>query len=185
MRAKPPPDRHVFNSSWDEINYLRDKLLYWLYRRQDSARSRVFAERLARLLRKADSDRASILGQECRSLVYEAQGDPPRAISHREDEMRLIRRLHEISVGTATEATALDGYDFADLSDRLDLLAVLYHENGQLDKALQALNASQGLAAEHGFKFDGADLLREYQHEVGAARTAAPAFASRVTSRRR
>ncbi|HKA08030.1 MAG TPA: hypothetical protein VKD71_12280 [Gemmataceae bacterium] len=184
MKEKPPPDRHAFDNVWDEINYLRVKLLYWLYRRHDRARSRAFAERLARLLTKADPDQASILGQECRSLVHEALGDLPRAIAHRENEIRFIRRLHEISIGTLTEATALDGYDFSDLSDRLDLLAVLYHDSGQLDKAIQTLKESRQVCAENGVKFDGAELLREYQEESRVARKRAPASVSRQTSKR-
>jgi hypothetical protein len=185
MKAKPPPDRHAFDNDWDEIGYLRDKLLYWLYRRQDSARSRVFAQRLARLLPKADPEQASILGQECWSLIHEARGDLPRAITHREKEIRLIRRLHEISRGNDTESIALNGYDLGDLSDRLDLLAVLCHDNGQIDKAIETLKQSRKVSLENGSKFDGEDLLQEYQDESRAARKAVPTSALARTTKPR
>ena len=31
MSSKPPPDRRTFRSDWDEIIYLYDKIIYWLY----------------------------------------------------------------------------------------------------------------------------------------------------------
>ena len=46
MKTKPPPGRRKFADERDQINYLYDKLLYWLYQREDKARARAFAERL-------------------------------------------------------------------------------------------------------------------------------------------
>lgn len=54
------------------------------------------AERLARLLSKSDPRHESICGEECRSLIQEAKRNLPQAIEHRENEIRLIRRLHEL-----------------------------------------------------------------------------------------
>jgi hypothetical protein len=165
MTSKPPPQRRKFANDWDEIQYLYDKLLYWLYQREVPAKARPFAERLERLLARADPDHEAIFGQECRSLVHETKGDLRRAIEHRENEVRLIRRLHEISRGTPGEQAALRGYGYDDLSDRLDLLAVLYHDSGSLDKALNTLRQSQRLCQSHGIPFDGEDLLAEYLAE--------------------
>jgi len=162
MKTKSPPDRHVFKTSWDEISYVYDKVLYWLYERESKARARPFAARLTRLLSEADPRQESILGQECRSLICESNNDLPGAIKHRKNEIRLIRRLREISIGTPTEEYVLNGYGYDDLSDRLDLLAVLYHDNGDLDKAIATLHESKQLCHEHGIDFDGADLLRDY-----------------------
>ena len=97
MKDKPPPERRKFADAWDEIVYLYDKLLYWLYQREDVRKARSFAERLAKLLPKADPEQESILGEECRSLIHEANGNLSKAIEHREKEIGLIRRLHEIS----------------------------------------------------------------------------------------
>jgi hypothetical protein len=172
MTSKPPPQRRKFANDWDEINYLYDKVLYWLYQREAPAKARPFAERLERLLAKADPDHEAIFGEECRSLIEETKGDLGRAIEHRENEVRLIRRLHEISRGTPGEQAALRGYGYDDLSDRLDLLAVLYHDSGNLDKALSTLRQSQRLCQAHGIPFDGEDLLAEYLEEKGAAQQA-------------
>jgi hypothetical protein len=55
MKASPPPPgRRKFAGAWDEIGYLYDKLLYWLYERQLAAKARPYAKRLERLLRQAD-----------------------------------------------------------------------------------------------------------------------------------
>src|SRR5437870_3625397 len=97
MKAKPITDRRKFADAWDEIGYLYDKLLYWLYQREDARKARVFAERLEKVLPKADPDQEAIFTHECWSLVYETRGDLRKAITHRENEIRLIRRLHEIS----------------------------------------------------------------------------------------
>ena len=166
MKSKPPPERRKFADAWDEIGYLYDKLLYWLYQRDDAQKARPFAERLERLLARADPDHEAIFGQECRSLVYETKGDLPKAITHREKEIRLIRRLHKISRDAPHERIVLQQYGHNDLSDRLDLLAVLYHDSGDLDSALETLHESQQLCDRHGIKFDGEDLLREYVDEL-------------------
>jgi hypothetical protein len=165
MKAEPPPDRRKFAHAWDEIGYLHDKLLYWLYHRGNVAKSRHYAARLAPLLSSVTSDHEAIFGEECWSLVYETKGDLPKAIVHRENEIRLIRRLYEISSGTRHEEVALNSYGYADLRDRLDLLAVLYHDSGHLEKALNTLRESRQLCRRHGVKFDAATILREYQHE--------------------
>src|SRR5438067_2514311 len=92
-----PPLRRKFAGAWDEIRYLYDKLLYWLYQREEAGKARPYAERLERLLAKADPDQQTILGAESRSLIHEVRGDYRNAIKHREREIRLIRRLHELA----------------------------------------------------------------------------------------
>src|SRR5438105_3257246 len=149
MKDKPPASRRKFVSQWDEICYLYDKLLYWLYGREDVSKARPYAERLEQLLAKVDPNHDAILGEECWSLVYERKGDLRKAIEFRKHEIRLMRRLQAISRNTPSEAYALQGRGYDDLSDRLDLLAVLYHRNGDLDKALNTLYESKRLAKKH------------------------------------
>jgi tetratricopeptide (TPR) repeat protein len=164
MKRKPP-QRRKFANAWDEIQYLYQQLLYWLYQREDAGRARSYAERLEKLLPQVDPKQEAILGAECWSLVHEAKGDLRRAIRHRENEIRLIRRLHEIAHQAPEGTMALSDYSCEDLSDRLDLLATLYHDSGDLNKAIQTLHESKQVCDAHGLKFDGEDLLQEYLEE--------------------
>jgi hypothetical protein len=104
------PNRRKFTNEWDEIEYLRDKLLYWLHGRADAEKARPFAEGLTQLLPKADPNGEAIKGEECWSLVGEAKGDLSDAIKHRVNEVKRIRRLHEACRNTAYEVFALKGY---------------------------------------------------------------------------
>jgi tetratricopeptide (TPR) repeat protein len=153
-------------NEWDEIGYLYDKVLYWLYQRNRTSKAAPFVKRLTKLLSKADRDQESIFGQECRSLVCESNGDLEGAIKHRLDEIRKIRRLHTISIGKPNEEYVLSRYGFDALADRLDLLATLYYDNNQTEKAIKALRESKELCDAHGIKFDGAKMLRDFQSEL-------------------
>jgi tetratricopeptide (TPR) repeat protein len=165
MNAKPPADRRKFANEWDEINYLYEKLLYWLYRREDTRKARAYAGRLERLLSRVAAKHEAIFGEECWSLVYEAKGDLRNAIKHRESEIRLIRRLHEITRNAPDAEFALKNYGDADLSDRMDLLAVLYHDAGKIERAIELLRESKRFCATRGIPFDGQDLLDDYLAE--------------------
>lgn len=162
MKTKPPTLRRKFANEWDEIGYLYDKLLYWLYQREDPSKARPYANRLERLLPKVAPNHDAIFGEERWSLVHEAKGELRKAIAHRENEIRLIRKLHDVFREVSREDKALEDYGYDDLSDRLDLLATLYHDNGNLDKAITTLQESKQLCKEYGIKFDGADILQEY-----------------------
>jgi len=159
MKTEPPLTRRRFAGVRDEMEYLYHKLLYWMYEQQDRARARAFAERLARLVTRADRD--SIFPEECRSLICEARGDLRGAIRHRENEVRLVNRLREISRNTLHEKDVFRLYGHEDLSDRLDLLATLYHDSGDLEKAIATLRESEQLCRRHGVSFDGSDVLEE------------------------
>jgi tetratricopeptide (TPR) repeat protein len=165
MSLKPPSDRRKFANAWDEIEYLRDKLLFWLYQRGDKEKARSYADRLEKLLPQADAGHEAILGEECRSLVYETKGDLAKAIQHRERQIGLIRRLQELAEKQPHRDSMLRGYGQEDLSDRLDLLAALYHESGNLDKAIAALRESERICRRHRLLFAGADMLRDYLKE--------------------
>jgi len=174
MKSKPPADRRKFGGEWDEINYLYDKLLYWLYEREDAARARPYADRLAQLLPKADPKHEGIFSEECWSLLYEANADLPKAIQHRENEIRKMRQLHEIARSSPRQALVFKCAGYGDLSDRLDLLATLYHASGQLDKAIATVLESKRLCKQHRIPFDGEDMLEEYQEEKQATANGTP-----------
>jgi hypothetical protein len=165
MKSKAPPSRRKFANAWDEILYLYHKLLYWLYDRGDARRAPSYADRLEKLLARVSPGDEAIRPEECRSLICEARGDLPAAIRHRENEIRLIRRLHEISVNTPSWDYLRQDYDYSDLSDRLDLLAILYHDNGDLDRAIHTLEESKRLCKRHGVPFDSQDMLNDYMRE--------------------
>ena len=93
MKVKSPPQRRRFANDWDEVAYLYDKLIYWLYQRENAGKARPFAIRLERLLPKVDPDHEAIRGAECRSLVDEAKGDLPKV-------------LREPSTGNSANSTA-------------------------------------------------------------------------------
>lgn len=165
MKAKPPLKPRRFASDWAEVEYLYDKLLYWLYERESLGKARPYAERLRRLLPKVDPRHESIFGEECWSLVYESKRDVSKAIEHRENEIRRMRRLHEVSHQAANGNIELEGRGYEALSDRLDLLASLYHDSGDLDRAIAILQESKQVCAEHRLDFDGSDMLEEYLTE--------------------
>jgi hypothetical protein len=161
MKTKLPPTRRKFAHAWDEIRYLREKLLYWLYDRQQQERAHSYARRLQALLKQADPKQESILGQECRSLLSELEGDLHAAIRLREDEIRKIRRLRRISENTPQWDLACKGYGHNALSDRLDLLAFLYDQIGETRKAVLLLEESKAYCQQHGIPFDAQDGLDE------------------------
>lgn len=145
---------------------LYDQLSKALDKHPGSARTLDLANRLeAALFQSGEADAGAIFAEECRSLVAEAKGDLQNAIKHREEEIRRIRRLHDISRGTPTEPFAFDQYSYSDLCDALGMLAVLYHENGDVQKAVRLLEEARQICRERGIDFDAEDILREYADE--------------------
>jgi tetratricopeptide (TPR) repeat protein len=175
MTCKSPPSRRKFYHEWDAIEYFYHKILYWFYQRRDRAQAMRFCDRLERILRRTPSAHEAILGEAAWCLLYEVKGNLPKAIHCRESEIKLIKRLWEISRGTPGEEFVFQQYDASDLSDRYDLLAILYHDAGDLDKAIQILRESEQLCKEHGIRFDGKDLMRDYLAEKKQLATAKPA----------
>lgn len=188
MATKLTTSRRKFLSDWDEIEYLYLKLLFWLYERNDAHSALRFCGRLQNLLRKADSKQKSVFGQECRSLIAEANGDLSRAIRHREREIATIRRLWEISRNTPGWEIAMREYGPSDLSDRMDLLAILYHDAGDFETAIRVLNESEAFCKSEGIPFDGAEVLQDIRADL-PLQTARPqtdrnGHSSRVTNSR-
>jgi hypothetical protein len=68
----------------------------------------------------------------------------------------------------------LSRYGYDDLSDRLDLLAILYHDTGDLDRAIQTLRQTRQLCKRRGIVFDGLAILQEYLEEKEASRNGLP-----------
>lgn len=178
MKTKTARTRRKFYHEWDEIDYLYMKILDWFYGKGNRRKTLPFCDRLQALLEKTPGAHEAIFGEECWSLVCEVQGDLAGAIAHREREIELIKRLHRISTNTPGRDIALRDYGYSDWSDRLDLLAILYHDAGNLQKAIQVLKESRRLCRRHGIPFDGKDLLRDYLTEAAADRRPARRLSS-------
>jgi tetratricopeptide (TPR) repeat protein len=168
MKTKTSRTRRTFYHEWDEIDYLYMKILHWFYGEGNRRKAMPFCARLEALLEKTPDAHEAILGEECWSLICELRGDLAGAIAYREREIELIKRLHRISVNTPGRDIVLREYGYSDLSDRFDLLAILYHDAGNLSKAIQVLKESRRLCQRHGIAFDGEDLLRDYLAEAAA-----------------
>jgi hypothetical protein len=177
--------RRRFKTPWDEIRYLYHKVLYWLYDRLDRRRALLFCERLQTLLKDTDPNRESILGEECMSLIYEAKKDLPKAIYHREEEIKRIKQLWKSAAHAGNRDLIFESYGPPDLSDRLDLLAILWRDAGNEQKGIRLLRESQRLCEEHGIPFDGEDLLQEFTAEEGEVNESSlPSGSLRATRRK-
>ena len=98
------------------------------------------------MLAKLDPKRESIFIEECRSLVSEALGDLEKAIWHRENEIRLVRRLLQLAKESSTEDVVHSAYNYSDLQERLHILAMLYGDVGDVHRAIELLQESKKLA---------------------------------------
>ena len=159
---------------WPEITDLYHKVLDDYYGREDRRQALRYVPRLEALLQQEAADHGAIFGEECWSLVSELRGDLPAAIKYRRSEIRLIRQLWKTLPGSPDHVREflLSRHGPADLADRYDLLAILYHDAGQLKKAIKTLWQSRELCELHGIKFDGKDLLRDYLAEYRGVQAA-------------
>jgi hypothetical protein len=165
MKPKSPTGRRESPQAAKRRGRLYDRLVYWLYERGDARRARPFADRLGRLLAAAGPETGAIFAEECRALVHETWGNWAKAVEHRQNEIRLIRRLRRLARKMADADAVFRQYSYADLRDRLDLLAMLEHDGGNLDKAIRILKASEKMCKKHGLDFPEEDTLREYREE--------------------
>jgi hypothetical protein len=163
MSEKAPSTRRKFSGLWDQIKYLYDKTFYWSYGQGNWRQAQRFADRLKRLVAKADPKSEALLGMSCRALIAEVDGDLRKAIRFRKREIDMIRRLSQLDV---PEGARLD---LDELSDTLDLLAIHYWDLGDFPKALEILNQSKRYCAEHDIPFAGQDIVDGVRREMRAA----------------
>ena len=174
MKTETLQTRRKFQGVWDEIDYLYIKILHWFYERGDRRKALPYSDRLEALLEKTPDAHGAIFGEECWSLICEVRGDLTAAIAYREREIELTKRLIRSAVNSPNRAYILQNRDYSDLSDRLDLLAILYHDAGDLGKAIQILKDSRRLCRRHKIPFDGEDLLCDYRAETVAEEKGQP-----------
>jgi hypothetical protein len=160
-----------------DIDFLYHEFLTLFYELGNRPRARTLAARLEAALAASPADAQSIRGEEIRSLIAELRGDYAEAARCREVDIRKILELHTLAANTPHWPAVARQYDFADVSDRLDLLATLYDRQGDVDRAIAILMESKQYCEAHHVPFDGQDLLDEL---TGAKRgTAAVKSAAR------
>jgi hypothetical protein len=152
MAAKARPD----------VESLYHDLLHKWYEEADLTGAESIAKRLSHRLEREPAAAESIRGDEIRSLLAELRGDWDEAIHHRQREIRRILELHTLSSEGVGEYV-LQQYEYGDIADRLDLLANLYANQGNLDRAVETLIESRDFCELHGIPFDGQDLLEELE----------------------
>jgi len=162
MTEKAPPTRRKFSGIWDQINYLYDKTLYWSWGQGNWRKAQRFADRLKRLVVKADPKGEALLGVSSRALAAEVDGDLRKAIRFRQREIKMMRRL------TQPDVPQFARLSLDEVSSGLDRLAIHYWDLGDLPKALQTLEESRRYCAEHGLPFDGQDVVDEIRSEMQA-----------------
>lgn len=177
MIEKAPPTRHKFSGIWDQIEYLYDKTFYWSWGQGNWRQAQRFADRLKRLIAKADPKSEALLGISCRALAAEVDGDLRKAIRFRQREIEMMRRL-----------TQPDVPEFARLSvdevrDGLDRLAIHYWDLGDLPKALETLDESRRYCAEHGLSFESEDIVDGICREKESAPARNGAISQRISKR--
>jgi DNA-binding transcriptional regulator YiaG len=167
----PAPTHGVRSGpSTGDLESLYLELLNRYYEQGDRERASTVASRLEQALASSPAYAHSIRGEEVRSIIAELRGDLPTAIQSREAEIRKILELHELALKTKSWGYVSRLYDYGDVSDRLDLLAILYDKQGEVDRAIAILVESKNYCLSHQIPFDGQPLLEELEHLARAHR---------------
>ena len=169
MMRKVPNRRPKPGRVADGIEDLYLQFLQAFYEAENRALARQIGVRLQAALAVRPDLGDSIRAEEIRSLLAELRGDVVEAIRSRESEIRKILELHTLAKTTPTRSYVLRHYDYSDISDRLDLLAMLYAEQGNLERAKATLQESKQFCESHHIPFDGQDLLAEFTETERAA----------------
>lgn len=146
MSQKAPKTRKRFRSVLDELSYLNERLMYWLYRRSQPGRARPFAARMQRLLPKARGLKRSLVGSGYYALVAEAFGRWDDVAKYTKLEIQFMDRLRRMK-----EGRPLVGIGF--LASTLGNLGYALIEIGDGKGALRALRRSQRLCRTHGLPY--------------------------------
>lgn len=154
----------------EQVESLYHKLVKYFYENDDRGQALKIAVRLEERLVDAPDYADSIRAAEIYSLIAELRGDYAEAARCREAEIRKILELHSLAVNSPSWKYVARQYDFDDVSDRLDLLAMLYDKQGDTHRAISTLIESKHYCESHDIPFDGQALLDELaQAQNGAA----------------
>lgn len=134
-QPKPPNTRRSFANSWGELDYLCQKIRFWLYARKQKTRAERYLDRLARVLRELPENDDAIIREEGLALFYELKGELGSAIAHREREIRLTERLHTEALSPRyaddTRSYMLRNRETVDLQERRAILESLKKEQSR------------------------------------------------------
>ena len=138
MRNKtlgPPVTRRSFTNTWGELDYLCQKIHYWLYTRKRKSKAEYYLERLERTLGDLPENHSAILREDGLALLCALKGDVGESVKHRRREIRLMERLHEEArsprYDDRTRAYMLRGRDSAVLQERRAILESLKKQRSQ------------------------------------------------------
>jgi hypothetical protein len=127
--GKPPATVRSFASDWSELDYLCQKVRYWLYARGQRSTALRYQDRLQRVLEELPENDSAIIRQEGLALLSELTGNVCQAIAHRQQEIRLMEQLHRearsAKYAPSTRAYMLQGRDARALQERRAILAGL------------------------------------------------------------
>ena len=138
-QAKPPCTQRRFASLWGELDYLCQKVRFWLYTKKQKSRAERYLDRLGKILRELPENDAAILREEGLALFYELKGELGSAITHREREIELTERLHAEAhspqYAAGTRSYMLRNREPADLRERRAILQMLTQAQTRHDPA--------------------------------------------------
>jgi hypothetical protein len=128
-KSKPPLTQRSFANCWGELDYLCNKLRYWLYIRKQKTRAKRYLDRLERVLDDLPENELAIIREEGLALLYELKGKIGESIAHRKREIQLMERLHREAqspkYAESTRAYMLRDRDVTVLQERRALLKTL------------------------------------------------------------
>jgi Zn-dependent peptidase ImmA (M78 family)/O-acetyl-ADP-ribose deacetylase (regulator of RNase III) len=151
-------------NKWTELEAIYAKAVSVLGEMpREQAASSIDLDRFEELLRNTSADESSIFRHECLSIAGELRGDLSAAVNHRRIAVSLINRLLESAAEAGNSSAVAEAYDYSDLVDQMDLLAILLYDAGMLDDAITVLSESNAICESHKLEFSGAELLRSYQ----------------------
>jgi hypothetical protein len=93
-KLAPPKTQRKFTTPWGELDYLCQKINYWLHIQAHKPRAERYLDRLQRVLRELPENDMAIVREEGFALLYELKGKAGEAIAHRRREIELMERLH-------------------------------------------------------------------------------------------
>jgi hypothetical protein len=163
MSSKKPGNGVKMRFSADGLESLYHELLKQYYDHGHLEHASEVASRLEEALAASPEFAQSIRGEEVRSIIAELRGDLPIAIQCREAEIRKILELHARTLNTPSWNYVSQRYDLSDVSDRLDLLAILYDKQGDSERAIAVLLESKEYCQSRQLPFDAQDLLDELE----------------------
>ena len=134
-QTKPPNTQRSFVNIWGELDYLCQKIRFWLYARKQKTGAARYLDRLGRILRELPENDAAIIREEGLALFYELKGELRSAIAHREREIRLTERLHSDAqsprYAPSTRSYMLRNREIVDLQERRAILETLKKEQAR------------------------------------------------------